>query len=185
MGSGCGVVRFGPDRERRLHASVSQTVVCACEVPIDTGHIVTVRISRVPYEPNRSACPGEPARGDTAARRGDPHHDRSTVRFDHPGPAADGREAAPRQGWQMRTREIRLWSSVIWVDIRIARFAGVWLASADTWEGPSLGLGRLPEEALQRALEPFGDVVDELMASVPNEFVWARSLTVRSHRRRP
>lgn len=85
----------------------------------------------------------------------------------------------------MRTREIRLWSSVIWVDIRIARFAGVWLASADTWEGPSLGLGRLPEEALQRALEPFGDVVDELMASVPNEFVWARSLTVRSHRRRP
>jgi len=73
----------------------------------------------------------------------------------------------------MRARHFRLTSSVFWVDVRLLRLGGNWLASADTKDGPSLGLGRLPEEAVRRALEPFDGLVDELMDTVPDEFFWA------------
>ena len=74
----------------------------------------------------------------------------------------------------MRVREIRLLSSLFWVDVRLSQLDGKWLASADTPQGPSLGLGRLPQLALLEALAPFGGLVDELMASVPDEFYWTR-----------
>lgn len=75
----------------------------------------------------------------------------------------------------MRVRQLRLTSSVIWVDVRLLRLGGKWLASADTTDGPSLGLGRLPLEALMNALEPFDGVVEELMATAPDELSWASS----------
>ena len=74
----------------------------------------------------------------------------------------------------MRVREIRLVSSLLWVDVRLSHVDGKWLASADTPDGPSLGIGRLPQLALLEALAPFGGLVDELMASVPDEFFWTR-----------
>jgi hypothetical protein len=74
----------------------------------------------------------------------------------------------------MRVRQFRLVSPELSVDVRIVSIDGRWLASADTSDGPSLGIGRLPEEAIRRALRPFDDSVDELMASVPGAFYWSR-----------
>ncbi len=73
----------------------------------------------------------------------------------------------------MRVRQLRLTSSVLWVDVRLLRLGGKWLASADTTDGPSLGLGRLPGEAVRYALEPFDALVDELMDALPDELIWA------------
>ena len=70
-------------------------------------------------------------------------------------------------------RQLRLVSSLFWVDVRLVRMGGRWLASADTTRGPSLGLGSLPEEALIQALESFDGFVDELMESVPDNLFWA------------
>jgi hypothetical protein len=42
-----------------------------------------------------------------------------------------------------------------------------WIASADTPDGPSLGLGKGAVEAVEQALEPFAGIVDELLASLP------------------
>jgi hypothetical protein len=75
----------------------------------------------------------------------------------------------------MRVRELRLHSSLLWVDVRLSQLDGRWLASADTPNGPSLGLGRLPQQALVEALEPFAGVLDELLQSVPDEFYWVRA----------
>ena len=74
----------------------------------------------------------------------------------------------------MRVRYLHLESSLFSVDVRLASVSGTWLASADTPDGPSLGLGRLPEEALAHALRSFVGVVDELMETVPDEFFWSR-----------
>lgn len=74
----------------------------------------------------------------------------------------------------MRVRYLHLESSLFSVDVRLASVSGTWLASADTPDGPSLGLGRLPEEALAHALQSFVGVVDELMETVPDEFFWSR-----------
>jgi hypothetical protein len=75
----------------------------------------------------------------------------------------------------MRVRELRLHSSRFWVDVRLSQLDGRWLASADTPNGPSLGLGRLPQQALVEALEPFAAALDELLQSVPDEFYWVRA----------
>lgn len=75
----------------------------------------------------------------------------------------------------MRVRQLRPTSSLFWVDVRLVRLDGKWLASADTAVGPSLGLGRLPHEALIHALQPFDGVVDEPMDTVPDELLWASS----------
>lgn len=75
----------------------------------------------------------------------------------------------------MKVRHLRLHYSVFSVDVRLVQLDGRWLASADTSDGPSLGLGRLPEQALIEALEPFSGIVDELMETVPDEFYWARA----------
>ena len=41
-----------------------------------------------------------------------------------------------------------------------------WIASADTPDGPSLGLGKGAIEAVEHAPEPFERIVDELMESL-------------------
>jgi hypothetical protein len=61
----------------------------------------------------------------------------------------------------------RLHSTAFWVDVRLLEVHGRWIASADTSDGPSLGCGCGPFEALWGALEPFDFVVDELLASMP------------------
>ena len=61
----------------------------------------------------------------------------------------------------------RLHSAAFWVEVRLLKVNGRWIASADTREGPSLGCGCGPFEALWGALEPFDGAVDELLASMP------------------
>ena len=70
---------------------------------------------------------------------------------------------------------MRLVSSLFCVDVRIASVDGKWLASADTGDGPSLGIGRLPEEAISQALRPFDGIVEDLMDTLPDEFYWSRA----------
>ena len=56
---------------------------------------------------------------------------------------------------------------LIWVDVRLREINGRWIASADTPDGPSLGLRERAIEAIAEALEPFEGIVEELLASVP------------------
>lgn len=58
--------------------------------------------------------------------------------------------------------------ATFWVDVRLTHIDGRWLASADTPDGPSLGLGWQPLEALGEAREPFDGAVDELLQSLPD-----------------
>jgi hypothetical protein len=62
---------------------------------------------------------------------------------------------------------LRLSCSTFWVDVRLREINGRWVASADTPDGPSLGLGLGAIEAIEGALKPFDGIVDELMASLP------------------
>ena len=62
---------------------------------------------------------------------------------------------------------LRLSCSSFWVDVRLREINGRWIASTDTPNGPSLGLGKGAVEAIEHALEPFEGVVDELMESLP------------------
>lgn len=47
---------------------------------------------------------------------------------------------------------LRLTCSACWVDVRLREMNGRWIASADTPDGPSLGLGELAIEAIEAAL---------------------------------
>jgi hypothetical protein len=62
---------------------------------------------------------------------------------------------------------LRLNCSTFWVDVRLREINGRWIASADTPDGPSLGLGKGAVEAVEHALKPFGAIVEELLASLP------------------
>jgi hypothetical protein len=62
---------------------------------------------------------------------------------------------------------LRLSCSSVWVDVRLREINGRWIASADTPDGPTLGLGKGAIEAVEHALEPFEGIVDELLASLP------------------
>jgi hypothetical protein len=64
---------------------------------------------------------------------------------------------------------LRLHCSQFSVDVRIRDFNGRWLASADTPAGPSLGWGMSLLGALWMALEPFDEVIGELLASASDE----------------
>ena len=66
---------------------------------------------------------------------------------------------------------LRLTCSAFWVDVRLREINGRWIASADTPDGPSLGLGERAMEAIEEALEPFEGIADELLASVPRSGV--------------
>jgi hypothetical protein len=68
-----------------------------------------------------------------------------------------------------RIRQLHLECSTFAVDCRLVRMNRRWLASADTADGPSLGWGPTAFEALWMALAPFEDIVDELLASLPEE----------------
>ncbi|MGZ6213641.1 MAG: hypothetical protein ACXWMG_01655 [Candidatus Limnocylindria bacterium] len=63
---------------------------------------------------------------------------------------------------------LRLSCSSFWIDVRLREINGRWIASADTPEGPSLGLGKGAIEAVEHALAPFEAIADELLASLPN-----------------
>jgi hypothetical protein len=63
---------------------------------------------------------------------------------------------------------LRLNCSAFWVDVRLREINGRWIASADTPDGPSLGLGEDAIEAIEAALEPFEGIADELLASLPS-----------------
>jgi hypothetical protein len=65
----------------------------------------------------------------------------------------------------------RLSTSTVWVDVRMTGLNGRWIASADTPDGPSLGLGFTPRSALLFALEPFDGVIDELLETAPPELL--------------
>ncbi len=72
----------------------------------------------------------------------------------------------------MTLRTLRLECADFWVEVRLATFDGRWMASADTPDGPSLGLGWQPLEALEIALDPFDCVVPELLGSLPDVLYW-------------
>ena len=59
----------------------------------------------------------------------------------------------------------------LWVDVRVVGLNGRWIASADTPEGPSLGLAFTPRRALVLALEPFEGAISELLATAPPELL--------------
>jgi hypothetical protein len=63
---------------------------------------------------------------------------------------------------------LRLTCPAFWVDVRLLEINGRWIASADTPDGPSLGVGERAIEAIENALEPFEGIVDELLATVPS-----------------
>jgi hypothetical protein len=56
---------------------------------------------------------------------------------------------------------LRVSCSTFWVDVRPLEINGRWIASGDTPEGPSLGLGLGAVEAIEAALAPFEELVDE------------------------
>ena len=54
-----------------------------------------------------------------------------------------------------QVRTFRLVCPAFWADVRLQQIRGRWLASADTPDGPSLGTGWFPVDALTKALEPY------------------------------
>ena len=66
---------------------------------------------------------------------------------------------------------LRLSCPAFWVDVRVAGMNGRWIASADTPVGPTLGMGWTPRQALMRALEPFDGLVEDLLATAPEDLL--------------
>lgn len=67
-----------------------------------------------------------------------------------------------------RVRQLHLSSDAFSVDVRYVRLRGRWIASADTPAGPSVGCGETAFAALWMALVPYQDIVDSLLASLPD-----------------
>jgi hypothetical protein len=66
---------------------------------------------------------------------------------------------------------LRLSCEQLRVDVRVAGMNARWIASADTPDGPSLGMAFTPRRALWLALEPFHGRIPELLATAPPEFL--------------
>jgi hypothetical protein len=66
---------------------------------------------------------------------------------------------------------LHLSCQALWVDARVAGMNGRWIASADGPDGPTLGMGWTPRQALMRALEPFDGLIDELLATAPDDLL--------------
>jgi hypothetical protein len=66
-----------------------------------------------------------------------------------------------------RVRRVRLHCNLLCVDARLRNFDGRWIASVDAPDGPTLGIGFTAEKALRCALQPFDDLIDDLLASLP------------------
>ena len=69
-------------------------------------------------------------------------------------------------------RTMRLVCSRCCADVRLTQVHGRWIASADTPDGPSVGLAWFPIDALEQALQPFDGYVDELITSAPEDLRW-------------
>lgn len=54
------------------------------------------------------------------------------------------------------------------VDARLVEINGRWLASVDTADGPTLGCAMTAHAALWAALEPYDNLIGELIATLPN-----------------
>ena len=65
----------------------------------------------------------------------------------------------------------RLYSHYFWVDARLSRQNGQWLASVDAPHGPTLAWGRTALVALVEALEPFEGMTMELIRSAPPDLL--------------
>jgi len=70
---------------------------------------------------------------------------------------------------KVAVRTLRLTCSEFYVDARLPAVEGRWLAAADTPDGPSMGTGDTPVDALMQALQPFEGMVDELIACLPHD----------------
>ena len=64
---------------------------------------------------------------------------------------------------------LRLRCTEFWVDVCLLEVNGRWIASADRPGGRTLGTGLSSMEALWGALEPFDEVIGELLASIELE----------------
>lgn len=64
-------------------------------------------------------------------------------------------------------RTLRMTCSEFYVDARLTAVEDRWLSATDTPDGPSMGTGDTPVDALMKALEPFEGVIDELLACLP------------------
>jgi hypothetical protein len=64
-----------------------------------------------------------------------------------------------------------LHSEFFWVDVRVSRHNGRWIASVDTPDGPTLAWGRTALSALVEALEPFEGIKMDLVHSAPPDLV--------------
>jgi len=53
------------------------------------------------------------------------------------------------------------------VEARLVEINGRWLASVDTADGPTMGCGTNALDAMWTALEPYDDVIGELLATLP------------------
>lgn len=73
-------------------------------------------------------------------------------------------EAPGETGWRARSMSIRVGDE--WTTLRLVRFDRGWVASADTLEGPTLGVDRSPYLAARRALEPLGIGLLAVMTSI-------------------
>lgn len=67
-----------------------------------------------------------------------------------------------------RVRRLDLVGDALCVHLRYVEIKGRWLASADTPGGPSLGCGWTPLAALWRAMTPYEESIDALMACLPD-----------------
>jgi len=68
----------------------------------------------------------------------------------------------------MMIETFRLHCDAFSVDARLVEINGRWLASVDTPDGPTLGCAMSALAALWAALEPYDDVIGELIATLPN-----------------
>jgi hypothetical protein len=73
------------------------------------------------------------------------------------------RDASLRGDRRFETKTVRLRCRWFWLDSSIGCLDGRCVASVDTPDGPSLGWGATPREALIEALQPFDGIIDELL----------------------
>jgi hypothetical protein len=63
---------------------------------------------------------------------------------------------------------LRLTCEAFYVDVRVRELNGRFIASVDTPDGPTLGIGWGAVEAITNALAPFDGVIEELLDSLPD-----------------
>lgn len=79
-------------------------------------------------------------------------------------PIAEHDALTAQPAWQLERRVVTVGG--VRRMLRLVRFATGWLASVDTFDGPTLGADRSPYLAASRALEPLGVGLVEAMSFV-------------------